>query len=40
MLVDARCLRWALHEEFSGKKSGLGDKWKVRCQETEDEYTL
>ena len=29
MLVDARCLGQALHEEFNG----LEDKWKVRCQE-------
>ena len=32
--MDARCLGKALHEEFGGKESGLGDKWKVRCQET------
>ena len=31
--MDARCLGLALHEEFSGKECGLGDKWKVRCQE-------
>ena len=31
--MDARCLGEALHEEFSGKECGLGDKWKVRCQE-------